>query len=55
MPHLNFVIFVWIQIIIKELVANGHDVTVMRSTAYTDFLTDDFEIVEFFDFEVMFS
>ena len=41
-----------IKIIIKELVKNGHQVTVMRSSAYTDFLKDDFDIVEYFDFYV---
>ena len=42
----------YLQIIIKKLVANGNEVTVMRSSAYTDFLTDDFDIVKFYDFEV---
>lgn len=42
----------YLQIIIKKLVENGHKVTVMRSSAYTDFLTDDFDIVKFYDFEV---
>ena len=43
---------IYFQIIIKKLVANGNEVTVMRSSAYTDFLTDDFDIVKFYDFEV---
>lgn len=44
----------WInmKIIIKELVKRDHDVTVMRSYAYTDFIKTDMPEVNYFDFYV---
>jgi glucuronosyltransferase len=44
----------WInmKVIIKELVARDHDVTVMRSYAYTDFIKNDMPDVNYFDFYV---
>lgn len=40
------------KVIIKELVARDHDVTVMRSYAYTDFIKNDIPDVNYFDFFV---
>ena len=40
-----------IQIIIEELHARNHTIHVMQSSAYTDFLTDDFKKVTFIPFE----
>jgi len=44
----------WInmKIIIGELVQRGHDITVMRSHAYTDFIKNDMNNVNLFDFYV---
>jgi len=44
----------WInmKIIIAELVNRGHDITVMRSHAYTDFIKNDMQNVNLFDFYV---
>lgn len=44
----------WInmKIIIQKLVQRGHDVTVMRSHAYTDFIKNDLPNISMFDFYV---
>ena len=40
-----------VQIIIEELHARNHTIHVMQSSAYTDFLKDDFKKVTFIPFE----
>jgi len=44
-----------IQIIIQKLVQRGHEVTVMRSAAYTDFIKNDIPDVSMFDFYVPYA
>ena len=44
-----------IQIIIQKLVERNHEVTVMRSAAYTDFIKNDMPSVNLFDFHVPYA
>ena len=44
-----------IQIIIQKLVERNHEVTVMRSSAYTDFMKNDMPNVNWYDFYVPYA
>ena len=52
---LNGLITPYFQIIIEELHRRNHTIHVMQSSAYTDFLKDDFDKVTFIPFNVSFK